>query len=318
VIARVPSSAIPAGLAIYPPGAKYGQAGWLALDVMDIATSEASLLILDLRAADFAPWETPGRLQEASWGPGSVLAVGGAGGVRLIDPVARTVQPVTAPTGMILGDTTDAGVVPPTWLANGTGFLAWQGGSDIRVGRLGLDGVFVPTDAPPAVFQSTGRERRWAANGTELSVGCPTEGGPAPCSVISGLNGGEAEIWYNEASGDGVTRDFTWDAEGDGMWFLLERVTGEGPVEFALAHADAPGQLSDVVVTGGLEPPGVGSFEILGIRDAASAADGRYVLIGQHGATVDVALSGDGAIASFGESPWFAGWAADQGPYPAR
>jgi hypothetical protein len=317
LIARLPGSAIPEGLILNVARASYAQDGWLALDVVDATTLERSILIFDLRAPGDAPWLFPASLRTGSWGPRSVLAVPGQGEIRLYDPNGKTTGSAPVPTGVIIGDTTDEGIVPPTWLADGSGFLAWQGGTVRQLGRLDLGGDFLPATEPPAVFQSTGRERRWAANGTELSIGCPTEGGPPGCTVFSGVNGGEAEIWYTETSGNGSIQDYGWDAEGDGMWFLLGRVTGEGPMTVALAHAEVPGELVDVVVRT-LQQPGDDGFEMLGIQDAAPILDGRHVLIGPKGANVQIAVSGDGSVASFPDDTWFSGWAADQGPYPAR
>jgi hypothetical protein len=316
-IARLPGSAIPEGLILNAPAARYGHDGWLALDVADPATTDRSILVFDLRASSSPPWLVPGRLVTASWGPRSVLAVRDSGEVHLYDPNGNTGDSVPVPSGVMLGDITDDGDVPPTWLADGSGFLAWRGGSVRQLGKLDLGGAFTPTDLPPSVFQSTGRERRWSADGTELSSGCPTEGGPAGCSVISGVNGGEAQVWYSETSGGGVVQDYAWDAEGDGMWFVLERVTGEGPVTYALAHFDVPGEWIDVAVTS-LQQPSEGGFEIQGLGDAAATLDGRHVLIGPQRADVQVAVSGDGSVASFEPGAWFAGWAGDLGPYPAR
>jgi hypothetical protein len=67
-----------------------------------------------------------------------------------------------------------------------------------------------------------------------------------------------------------------------------------------------------------LDQPSDGGFEIRGLSDAVPTADGRNVLIGPQASTVQLAVSGDGARASFAGDAWFAGWAADQGPYPAR
>lgn len=317
-IARLPASAIPEGYTLNSPAASYGIDGWLGLDLIEVATLDRSILVFDLRAPDNPPWLVPGLIVGASWGPGSVLAVNGEGEIQLYGPDGQTVESVAVPDGVLVHDTDLQPFAPPTWLADGSGFLAWRRDPELQIGRLDSSVVFAPADEPPAVFQSTGRERRWAADGAELSVDCPTDGGPAGCSVISGANSRRAAVWYTETSGDGVIQDYSWDAEGDGMWFLLERVTGEGPVAYAVAHADAPGQLTDVAVTSSLDPPSDGGFEILGIQDAAPIADGRHVLVGAQASTVQAAVSGDGSIATLEPGAWFAGWAGDQEPYPAR
>ena len=317
VIASLPGSAIPEGLMLAATAPKYGQDGWLALGASDKAASRPSILVFDLRAPDKPPWLVSGRIGSASWGPGVQLAVSGRPSIELHDLSSCSRQPMSLAPEIVLGDTTEEGPVAPTWLADGSGFLAWHGGSQRQLGKVDLDGRFEALDNPPAVFQSTGRERRWSAAGTETAIGCPTEGGPPGCDVVSGVNGGEAEVWYSETSGGGTIQDYAWDAEGDGLWFLLERVTGEGPLAHDVVHFDIPGQPTEVASMS-LEAAGDRSFEIQGIGDAASNLDGRHVLIGPKGSTVQVAVSGDGGIATFQDGAWFAGWAADQGPYPAR
>jgi hypothetical protein len=94
-------------------------------------------------------------------------------------------------------------------------------------------------------------------------------------------------------------------------------VTGEGPLVYVLAHADAPGNWTELA-TMSLDPPSDGGFEILGIGDSAPTLDGRNLLIGPQSANVQVAVSGDGSVGQFAPQSFFAGWAGDQGPYPAR
>jgi hypothetical protein len=206
---------------------------------------------------------------------------------------------------------------PPSWLADGSGFATWQVGDQGAFGRLDLDGTHSRENDPPAIFQSTGRERRWAPNGTELTFECAQDAGPESCSVSATHSGSPTVVWWTSGSGGGVVQDYVWNAAGDGAWLLTERVTGEGPVTYALSHAEAPNEWIDVTVTA-LDQPSDGGFEILGISDGAPTLDGRNVLIGPQSSTVQLSVSGDGARASFDEGAWFAGWAGDQGPYPAR
>lgn len=317
VITRIPGSAIPEGYE-YVPASNYGQDDWLAVGVSEVAASHAhAVLIFDLRAPDVAPWLVPGRLGGSAWGPGSVLAVADEGEIRLYDANGQTSRSIAVPAGVVVSAEDSPAYSPPTWLADGSGFFTWKGDIERTFGRLGLDGAYAESDTPLPIFQSTGRERRWAPDGSELGGGCPLEGGPEGCSVSSALDGGAPVVWYSEGSGDGAIQDYSWDAMGDGVWLLRERVTGEGPLVYVLAHADAPGNWTELA-TMSLDPPSDGGFEILGIGDSAPTLDGRNLLIGPQSANVQVAVSGDGSVGQFAPQSFFAGWAGDQGPYPAR
>ena len=141
VIARLPGSAIPDGLVLTDARAKYSDGGWIALDVENPATSDRSILIFDIGAPRSAPWVVPGRLPRAAWGPGSVLAVVDAATVHLYEPIGRSVVSVDIPNQVVLGGTPDDRNVPPTWLPEGNGFLAWAGRHrspvrPVRPGRL--------------------------------------------------------------------------------------------------------------------------------------------------------------------------------------
>ena len=316
VIARLPGSAIPEGYVLNSPAASYGQDGWIGLDVLESATVDRSILVFDLRAPDDPPWVVPGLIVGASWGPASVLAVSGNGEIELYGPDGKTVESVAVPSGVRLHDSDLPEFAPPIWLADGSGFLAWRRGPDLQLGRLDRGGTFAPVEVPPPVFQSTGRERLWGADGSQLSLACPTDGEPEGCSVQVAREGGAPVIWHSAEARPGAIHDYAFDSTGGGVWSLLERVTGEGPLVYALGHADTPGGWTEVASMS-LEPPSDGGLEMLGIQDAAPTLDGRHVLIGPQSGDVQVVVSGDGSRGSFDRGWFFAGWAADQGPYPA-
>jgi hypothetical protein len=318
VIARIAGSMIPAGVELLPGGVKYGQEGWLAVEGgLAAEPFGGRVVIFDLRAPEAEPWLVPGEPGGSAWGPGSVLAVADEGEIRLNDASGRTSRTIEVPAGIVVSSADSPMYFPPTWLADGSGFATWEAGDVGAFGRLGLDGSLTPTDDPPAIFQSTGRERRWAPDGSELTVECAQDAGQESCRVSATHSGSPPAVWWTAGSGGGVVQDFVWDAMGGGVWLLTERVTGEGPVTYALSHADAPNDWTDVTVTA-LDQPSEGGFVIHGVSDAATTADGRNVLIGPQASTVHLAVSGDGARASLAGDAWFAGWAADLGPYPAR
>ena len=318
VIARIPGSAVPDEVELLPGGAKYGQAGWLAVEGgLRAEPFGGRVVVFDLRDPDAAPWVVPGAPGGSAWGPGSVLAVADEGEVHLNDADSQTSRSIEVPAGVVVSSEDSAAHFPPTWLADGSGFATWDAGDDGAFGRLGIDGTLTRTDDPPPIFQSTGRERRWAPDGSELTFECVEGASQESCTVSATNDGSPAVVWWTAGSGGGVVQDFVWDATGDGVWLVTERVTGEGPVTYALSHADAPNDWTDITVTA-LDQPSDGGFEIRGLSDAAPTLDGRNVLIGPQASTVQLAVSGDGARASFAGDAWFAGWAADQGPYPAR
>ena len=316
VIARLAGSAIPEGYVLNSPAATYGQGGWIGLDLLESSTRDRSILVYDLRAPDNAPWVVPGLITGASWGPDSVLAVNGEGEIELYGPDGKTVEPVSVPDGVVTHDSDLQAMAPPFWLADGSGFLAWRRDPGLQFGRLDRGGTFAPADVPPPVFQTTGRERRWGADGSELTLACPQAGESEGCEVQVAREGAAPVVWFSAESRPGVIHDYAFDAAGEGVWFLLERVTGEGPVAYDLAHADAPGEWIEVASTA-LDEPSDAGLEILGIQDAAPTLDGRNVLIGPRGGDVLIVASGDGSRESFERGWFFAGWAADQGPYPA-
>ncbi len=313
IIARIPGSAIPAGLRLNSRDALYAQAGWLALDVADTTKLDRSILIVDLRAPDHATWLVAGNLSVASWGPGSILAVPENSQIHLYNPDGQTVDSVQIPDGVNIADP-DA---RPAWLAAGTGFLTWKGDIEREIGRLDLGGAFTAVTEPPATFQASGLERRWGPDGSELGGGCPTEGGAPGCSISTSLNGGPPIEWYAEGSGKGTIQDSAWDAAGKGVWLLLERGTGRGPKTHVVLHADAPGDWLEIAGMP-LTRPSDSSLKFQGLQDAAATLDGRHILIGVASAEVQAAVSGDGARATIDPGAWFAGWADDQGPYPVR
>lgn len=318
VIARIPGSTIPAGVELLPGGAKYGQDGRLAVEGgLADEPFGGRVVIIDLRAPEAEPWLVPGEPGGSAWGPGSVLAVADEGEIRLNDANGQTSRTVAVPAGIVVSSADSPMYFPPTWLADGSGFATWEAGDEGAFGRLGVDGSLTRTDDPPPIFQSTGRERRWASDGSELTFECAQDAGQESCTVSATHSGSPPVVWWTAGSGGGVVQDYVWDAAGDGVWLLTERVTGEGPVTYALSHADAPNDWTDITVTA-LDQPSDGGFEIRGLSDAAPTAFGTNVLIGPQASTVQLAVSGDGARASFAGDAWFAGWAADQGPYPAR
>jgi hypothetical protein len=258
----------------------------------------------------------PGEPGGSAWGPGSVLAVADESQVHLHDAGSRTSRLIAVPAGVVVSSADSPVYFPPTWLADGSGFATWQDADEGAFGRLGFDGAHTPATDPPPIFQSTGRERRWSPGGMELTFECVQDAGPESCTVSATHRGSPPVVWWTAGSGGGVVQDYVWDATGAGVWLLSERVTGEGPVTYALAHATGPNDWTDVTVMA-LEQPSDGGFDIRGITDAAPTGDARHVLIGPQASTVQVTVSGDGARTSFDEGAWFAGWAADQGPYPA-
>ena len=318
VIARIAGSMIPAGVELLPGGVKYGQDGRLAVEAgLAAEPFGGRVVIFDLQAPEAEPWLVPGEPGGSAWGPGSVLAVADEGEIRLNDASGRTSRTIEVPAGIVVSSADSPMYFPPTWLADGSGFATWEAGDVGAFGRLGLDGSLTRTDDPPPIFQSTGRERRWAPDASELTFECAQDAGQESCTVSATHSGSPPVVWWTAGSGGGVVQDFVWDATGGGVWLLTERVSGEGPVTYALSHADAPNDWIDVTVTA-LDQPSDGGFEIHGVSDAAMTADGRNVLIGPQASTIQLAVSGDGARASLAGDAWFAGWAADQGPYPAR
>ena len=317
VIARIPGSVVPQEVELLPGGAKYGQDGWLAIEGgLAAEPFGGRVVIFDLRAPDAEPWVVPGEPGGSAWGPGSVLAVADAGQVHLHDAASRISRSIEVPPGVVVSSAESSMYFPATWLADGSGFATWKVGGAGAFGRLGLDGTHTPAADPPPIFQSSGRERGWAPDGTELTFECVQDAGPESCTLSATHGGSPPVVWWTAGSGGGVVQDYVWDATGTGAWLLTERVTGEGPVTYALAHATAPNDWTDITVMA-LEQPSDGGFEIRGISDAAPTGDGRHVLIGPQASSVQVTVSGDGSRASFDEGSWFAGWAADQGPYPA-
>jgi hypothetical protein len=316
VIARIPGAVVPSEVELVPGGPKYGQDGWLAIEGgLAAEPFGGRVVIFDLRDPDAEPWVVPGEPGGSAWGPGSVLAIADEGRVHLHDARSRTSRSIEVPAGVVVSSADSPMHFPPTWLADGSGFATWQDG-DGAFGRLGLDETHTEAAAPAPIFQSTGRERRWSPGGMELTFACGQDAGPESCAVSAAHGSSAPVVWWTAGSGGGVVQDYVWDATGAGAWLLTERVTGEGPVTYALAHATAPNAWTDVSVMA-LEQPSDGGFEIQGIADAAPTLDGRHVLIGPQGSTVQVTVSGDGSRISFDEGAWFAGWAADQGPYPA-
>lgn len=317
VIARIPGSVIPQEVELLPGGAKYGQDGWLAIEGgLAAEPFGGRVVIFDLRAPDAEPWVVPGEPGGSAWGRGSVLAIADAGQVHLHDASSRTSRSIEVPPGVVVSAAESSMYFPATWLADGSGFATWKVGGEGAFGRLGLDGTHTPAADPPPIFQATGRERRWSPDGAELTFVCVQDAGPESCTVSATRDGSPPVVWWTAGSGGGVVQDYVWDATGTGAWLLTERVTGEGPVTYALAHATAPNDWTDVTVMA-LDQPSDGGFEIRGISDAAPTGDGRHVLIGPQASTVRVTVSGDGSRTSFDEGSWFAGWAADQGPFPA-
>ena len=317
VIARIPGARVPEGIELLPGGAKFGQEGRLAIEGgLAAEPFGGRVVIFDLRAPDAPPWLVPGEPDGSAWGPGSVLAVADEGEIQLHDANSQMSRSIEVPAGIIVSSLDSPMYFPPTWLADGSGFATWYAGDDGAFGRLGIDGTLTRTEDPPPIFQSTGRERRWAPDGSELTFECVEGATQESCTVSATHAGSPAVVWWTAGSGGGVVQDYVWDATGGGVWLLTERVTGEGPVTYALSHADAPNDWIDVTVTA-LDQPSDGGFEIRGIGDAAPTLDARNVLIGPQASTVQLAVSGDGARSSFGEGAWFAGWAADQGSYPA-
>ena len=316
VIARIPGSMVPAEIELLPGGVKYGQDGLLAIEGgLAAEPFGGRVVIFDLLAPEAEPWLVPGEPGGSAWGPGSVLAIADEGEIRLHDANGQTIRSIEVPAGIVVSSPDSPMYFPPTWLADGSGFATGEAGDAGAFGRLGLDGSLTRTDDPPPIFQSTGRERRWAPDGSELTFECAQ--GQESCIVSATHRGSPPVVWWTAAPGGGEVDDFVWDAAGDGVWLLTERVTGEGPVTYAVSHADAPNDWTDITVTA-LDQPSDGGFEIHGVSDAATTADGRNVLIGPQASTVQLAVSGDGARASLAGDSWFAGWAADQGPYPAR
>jgi hypothetical protein len=318
VIARIPGSTVPDEVELLPGGAKYGQAGWLAVEGgLRAAPFGGRVVVFDLRDPDAAPWVVTGEPGGSAWGPGSVLAVADEGEVHLNDADSQTSRSIAVPAGVVVSSEDSAVHFPPAFLADGNGFATWEAGNAGGFGRLGFDGTHTAATDPPPIFQSTGRERRWALDGSELTFECAQDAGPESCTVSATRSRSPRVEWWMSGSGGGVVQDYVWDAAGDGVWLLTERVTGEGPVTYALSHAEAPNEWTDVTVIA-LDQPSDGGFAIRGISDAAPTADGRHVLIGPQSSNVQVTVSADGARISFDEDAWFAGWAADQGPYPAR
>ena len=317
VIARIPGSTVPDDVELLPGGAKYGQAGWLAVEGgLRAEPFGGRVVVFDLHDPEAAPWVVPGEPGGSGWGPGSVLAIAAEGEVHLNDADSQASRSIEVPAGVVVSSEDSAVHFPPTWLADGSGFATWAAGNAGGFGRLGLDGTHTTATGPPPIFQSTGRERRWAPDGSELTFECAQDAGPESCTVSATRSGSPRVEWWLSGSGGGVVQDYVWDATGDGVWLLTERVTGEGPVTYALSHAVAPNEWTDVTVMA-LDQPSDGGFEIHGISDAAPTADGRHVLIGPQNSNAQVTVSADGARISFDEGAWFAGWAADQGPFPA-
>jgi hypothetical protein len=313
------------------PAPKFGQDGWLALGVVETATSTGGILIYDLRSPDAAPWLIPGNLDAASWGPGSTLAVVDGSDLRLYDAHGETTGSVALPADVKVAEDITYGTdySMPTWLADGNGFVTQRGSDfvDFVFGTVGLDGSFTATDVSSPVLQVTGTERRWGVDGSELGGGCPTEGGPPGCSVSVSKLGRAATNWYWEDLGLGGIVDYEWDADGNGVWLLVNRTPGDqagvgqtsgaGKKTLVLMHADEPGKFNDVqTITMDL---GANAFpSIVGLRDADATADSQLFLLGspQIGqAQAGSILSGD-THGSFRGSGFFVGWAGAQDAYP--
>ena len=290
--------------------------GWLAVGVTDPTTGDQLTLVYDLRDANKDAWGAGGPIEAAAWGPGAALAavdertmyVGYAG-----DRLPSFFFEIPPDVSVRKPDA-DSRQKAPQWLADGSGFLAWRGN---EFGRLSLDGSFEPADVPAPQFQVSGVERQWGADGSEMSTGCPTEGGPPGCSVSNSIGGGPATAWYVTDSGLGNIVEDAWDAEGNGLWLVVNR-TSVSRSTFVLMHADAPNEFIDIAEFN-VELDAEGNFPFLvGIRDAEPTADDQLFLFGTHDSagSVVVALSADGARASDEDFGQFAGWAANQPAYP--
>jgi hypothetical protein len=330
VLAQFAGSTIPAGFELGQAdprlqlaGPKYGPDGWLAIGAFETGTMNPSILIYDLRSPGAAPWRIAGNINAASWGPGSVLAVLVGGEVRLFDAAGETTASIAVPADVVVADVeNDLKYGDPTWLADGNGFLVRQGDDFVgfKFASLGLDGAVTATDRPGAVLQVTGTERRWGADGSELSGGCPTEGGPPGCS-ISVIPPAEGEIgvnWYEEDMKLGSMIDNAWDADGNGVWLLVERSEGT-QITFVLMHADEPKKFSDVAEVV-LDLPAFTWPTIVGMRDDAGSADGQLFLVGtpQIGSKRGSILTGDGSHGTLAPPATFVGWAGTQSAYPAN
>ncbi|HEV8544917.1 MAG TPA: hypothetical protein VGQ64_01375 [Candidatus Limnocylindrales bacterium] len=305
-------------------GPRYGQDGWLAIGAFETGTTNASILIYDLRSPDAAPWVISGNVNAAAWGPGSILALTTGSDVRLFDADGQTTASIALPPEVRVADIeNDPQYGDPTWLADGSGFLVQKGNDFTQYvfGTLALDGTFTASHVPAPILQVTGIERRWGADGSDLGGGCPTEGGPPGC-VISVTKPGEGEVavnWYEEDMDLGGIIDSKWDADGNGVWLLVNRTEGDGPKTFVLMHADEPKTFHDIA-TVTLDVPADTWPILVGLRDDATTADGQLFLFGspQVGPKVGSILTGDGTHGSFAEPAVFVGWAGAQAAYPAN
>jgi hypothetical protein len=318
-LASFAGSTIPAGLqldATYAP--RFGTDGWLAIGAIDTATSGSRILVYDVRAPGAAPWLVPGALRAAAWGPGSTLAVTDGRVIQLYDAANHDTGSLDIPAGVWVADHDDfTGSDPATWLADGSGFLARQSedGFSGAFGSVSPTGAFVASAVPPAQLQATGFTRRWGADGSGRTGGCPTEGGPPGCSVGTSTPSGDVSTdWYVTDAGLGDIAADMFDAEGDGLWLVVNR-TADGPNAFVIMHADEPNAWTDIASF--TMPVGVYAY-LVGVRDAEPTADGKVFLFAapDQPYRLVTAVSADGSHNSFGGTSIFAGWAGEQPAYP--
>ena len=319
------------GIANFGPGyqfdaapPRFSRAGWLAVGVTEPSAGGHEIMIFDLRSG--APSVLiQGNIAAAAWNGGSILAIAGQFPMRLFD--AATGSDSTVEFGdniRLIEGGGDAGSEPPQWTADGTGFLTRSGADTESSGNPGvttLDGIFNQTDAAPPILQSTGVERHWGADWSSVGIGCPTEGGAPGCTLFTTAardgvtNEGDVTTWYAEDDGLGTIVAAEWDAEGDGLWLLVNRPT-ESPTTFVVMHADVPRQFSDA--TSVSMPNGVVPI-LVGMRDAEATADDRvFMFTGSDAPSLlSSAASADGSRTSFGGASMFVGWAGEQTAYPS-
>jgi hypothetical protein len=312
-LAGFDSRAIPDGFYVGSSAPKFSVDGWLAIGIVNSSTSTPSILVYDIRNPNADPWLILGGIDAASW-RGSTLAVAFDEVFTLYNALDRTSASYEVPAGVTIVEP-DTRWSSPTWLADGGGLLAHRS-DPYAVGVVGFDGSFTATELHDEIVQSTGVERRWSADGADLSTGCPTEGGPPGCSLSSSIDG-PATDWYVTDSGLGDIVDDAWDASGHGVWLVVNR-TSVSPSTFALMHASQPNQFTDVAEFN-VEVSVEGNFPyFIGIRDAGPTADDQLFLFGtpaSFGAPA-IAVSADGARATVDDLGLFAGWAGEQTPYP--
>lgn len=246
-----------------------------------------------------------------AWGPDGRLALFDPQTITIVEPYAAVPGSLPIPPGVVVATPDRQDEI---WAGDGRGFLAWkQVGLSGQPGVRRLDGTFAP-DASPTIFAPLGIEQVYDRDGRQLLVGCKTlgdDGRGNDCSLLAEVPGGATEVVYRESSGEARIADHRWEANGRGIWLLIDQRAADDRTLDLVVRAGGPGSfvdvatLSDIEVRVGTDP-----------RLAGIAADGGRLAIALDAGLVGLVDTASGrSVAAAGT---FAGWANQTGAvYPS-